>query len=123
MFADRFDPYRAFEFTLVVDGKSRAGFHECFGLMPPSGSPHPKPPGRLFLKRGATADAEFWGWRRANAQRDGSIVVRYGDTEMFRCRFLGGRIAKWAGPDFEETGSEVPIETLELLHDGIDIEE
>jgi hypothetical protein len=122
MVADRFDPYRAFEFTLVIDGKSRAGFHECFGLMPPSGSPHPKPPGRLFFKRGRTADAVLWSWRQSNAERNGTIVVREGESE-FRCRFLGGRIAKWAGQDFEAEGQEIPIDTLELLHDGIDLDE
>jgi phage tail-like protein len=124
MVANRFDPYRAFEFTLVFDGKSRAGFHECFGLTPPSRSPRPKLPGPLFLRRGITADPAFWSWYKTAARRGGSIVVRdLGGVERFRCKFSRGRLAKWTGPEFNATGTDVSIETLVLVHEGMDLED
>jgi len=138
---DRKDPYRAYNFLVEIDGITRAGFRECSGL---DASQDPidyregtdpltarKLPGlnkysNISLKWGMTDDAELWDWRKKAMdgeieRKNGSIVFMDDtSTEVMRWNFREGWPTKWTGPSFNATGSEVAIETLEIVHEGVE---
>jgi len=137
---DRVDPYRGYNFQLEIDGISRAGFRECSGL---DSSQDPveyregnevltvrKLPGmvkysNITLKWGITSDTDLWDWRKKAA--DGSVerknlsIILLDDTreEKIRWNLREAWPTKWSGPDFNATGTDVAIETLEIVHEGI----
>ena len=139
---ERSDPYRAYNFLVEIDGNARAGFRECAGL---DSSQDPveyregneksltvrKIPtlvkySNITLKRGITDDADLWNWRKQAAdgkvdRKNGSIVL-LNDTgeETMRWNFREGWPTKWSGADFNATGTDVAIETLEIAHEGIE---
>lgn len=137
----RNDPYRAYNFLVEIDGITRAGFRECSGL---DSTQDPidyregneryntrKLPGlvkhsNITLKWGITDDPELWNWRKDAmvgkvVRRNGSIVLlSESGEEKGRWNFREGWPSKWTGPTFNATGNEVGIETLEIVHEGLD---
>jgi phage tail-like protein len=139
---DRTDRYRAYNFLVEIDGITRAGFQECSGLdssqdpidyregtgqaLTPRKPPAPAKFSSIVLKRGITSDAELWEWRRKATEgkierKSGSIVLldETGKTKT-RWNFREGWPAKWTGPTFNATTNEVAIETLEIVHEGLE---
>jgi len=138
---DRTDPYRAYNFLVEIDGIARAGFRECAGL---DSSQDPveyregnesltvrKLPtlvkySNISLKRGITDDADLWSWRKkaidGKVERKNGSIVLLDDTgaETVRWNFREGWPTKWTGADFNATGTDVAIETLEIAHEGIE---
>lgn len=137
----RTDPFRAYNFLVEVDGITRAGFRECAGL---ESTQDPidyregtdpltarKLPGlnkyaNISLKWGTSDDAELWDWRKqamdGNVQRKNGSIVLLDDTgeEQVRWNFREGWPTKWTGPSFNATGTDVAIETLEIVHEGVE---
>lgn len=137
---DRKDPYRAYNFLVEIDGITRAGFRECSGL---DSSQDPiayregtdalttrQLPGlvkysHISLKWGMTDDSELWDWRQTvmdgKVQRKNGSIILLDDTgtEKLRWNFREGWPTKWTGPSFNATGTEVAIETLEIVHEGL----
>ncbi len=137
---DRKDPFRAYNFMLEVDGIDRAGFRECSGL---DSSQDPveyregnetltvrKLPGlvkyaNITLKWGITDDAQLWDWRtkavEGKIERKNISIVLLDDTseEQVRWNLREAWPTKWTGPDFNATGTDVAIESLEIAHEGI----
>jgi phage tail-like protein len=138
---DRVDPYRSFNFRVEIDGITRAGFRECTGLDSTTdavdyreggdGLTVRKLPGlvkhsNITLKRGLTDDKDLYEWRLKAAtgeveRREGSIVLLddKGEEKM-RWNFKQAWPSKWTGPTFNATGNEIGIETLELVHEGLE---
>lgn len=140
---DRRDPFAAFNFTIEIDGITRAAFSECSGL---STNTDPieyrdgneditvrKVPGlkkfaNISLKRGMTKDLELWNWRKtvldgATVRKAGIIVLLNEAREpVLRWSFKAGWPTKWEGPSVKATGNEVAIETLEIAHEGLALE-
>lgn len=138
---NRKDPYRSYNFLVELDGITRAGFRECSGL---DAGQDPidyregtdpltarKLPGlnkysNISLKWGMTDDAELWEWRKKAIdgkieRKNGSIVLMDDtSTEVMRWNFREGWPTKWTGPSFNATGNEVAIETLEIVHEGVE---
>ena len=139
---ERKDPYRGYNFLVEIDGITRAGFRECSGL---DSTQDPieyregnealtarKLPGlnkysNISLKWGITDDAELWDWRQQvmdgnidGARKNGSIVLM-DDTgeEKVRWNFREGWPTKWTGPSLNATGSDIGIETLDIVHEGL----
>ncbi len=136
----RNDPYRAYNFLVEIDGITRAGFRECSGL---DSTTDPisyregtdaltdrKLPGlvkysNISLKWGMSDDHEFWDWRQQVAsgriQRKNGSIVLLDDTgtEKARWNFREGWPTKWTGPSFNATGTDVAIESLEIVHEGL----
>ena len=138
------DPLVGFNFGIEVSGIISGYFTEASGL----GSEHEviehkivipegreiirKIPGRLkwgdiTLKRGITANMDFWDWRKqvedgqvASARRNGSIVM-YDETftEVARWNFENGWPSKVTGPSVNTTSNEVGIEEATIVHEGI----
>jgi phage tail-like protein len=140
---DRNDPYGAFNFLLEIDGLAVAGFSEVSGIATESDvveyregnqlATMKKLPGlikyaNIGLKRGFTQNVELWDWRKSteNGQtlRLGGAVVLLDEARqpVLRIKFREGWISKWEGPALNSANSEVAIESLEIAHEGIDLE-
>ncbi len=140
---DRRDPFAGFNFLVEVDGITRAAFSECSGLSTDTdpieyrdGSeditvrkiPGLKKFANLSLKRGMTKDLEIWNWRKtvldgATERKSGSIVLLNEAREpALRWNFREGWPTKWEGPTLNATGNEAAVETLEIAHEGLELE-
>lgn len=134
------DPYGNFNFLVEIDGITRAAFQECSGFdatidvteQREGGDNQTvrKLPGltkysNIQLKWGMTDDDELYDWHRKAVlgdieRKNGSIVLlnRKGE-EVKRWNFVRAWPTKWDGPDFNATSSEVAIESLEIVHEGL----
>lgn len=141
---DRKDPFRSFNFSVELDGITRASFRECSGLDASQdpieyreGTEGPtarKLPGlnkysNITLKWGMTDDTELWAWRKKAMtgkveRKNGSIVLLdESGEEKLRWNFREAWPIKWTGPSFNATGNEVAIESLEIAHEGLELQE
>jgi phage tail-like protein len=145
----RDDPYSSGNFMVVIqgileDGRSvRASFTEVSGLdveVTPieyrNGSEDitvRKIPGlkkfpNIVLKRGITGDLTLWQWVKTvldgQVQRaDGTITLLNDNREAVMVwRFRRGWPCKLTGPALKAKGNEIAIETLEVCHEGLEIE-
>jgi phage tail-like protein len=144
----REDPYPAYNYLVEVagmdQGSAQAGFSEVSGLSAEinvieyrNGSDKVntvrKLPGlvkysNIVLKRGITGDLTLWQWVsqaiQGNVQRvDGSIVLLdEARNPVMRWKFRRGWPCRYEGPTFAAKGSDVAIETLEICHEGLEIE-
>jgi phage tail-like protein len=138
---DRKDPYRAYNFLVEIDGITRAGFRECSGLDSSQapieyreGNDVPltarKLPGlvkysNIILKWGMTDDAELWEWHEkvtsGKVERKNLSIVLLDDAreEKARWNLNDAWPTKWTGPSFNATGTDVAIESLEIVHEGV----
>jgi len=138
---DRKDPFRGYNFKLEIDGISRNGFRECSGLDATSDPidyregnekvyTNRKLPGQtkysnIVLKWGITDDHSLWDWRKKvidgkTERKHGSIVLMdEAGEEKIRWNFNFGWPTKWSGPSFNATANEVAVETLEIVHEGV----
>jgi phage tail-like protein len=137
-------PYRAMNFRVEIDGIAAAVFSECSGLESSidvvdyrEGSDSSLSVRKLAglrkypnitLKRGITADKELYNWHRKilNGEmdrRNGSIILLDDQrTEVLRWNFWNGWICKYEGPVLNAKSSEVAIETIEICHEGLQLE-
>lgn len=141
---DRNDPLGQFNFLIQIDGVTKAGFSEVSGLTTDTNvmeyregdeSNHGVNTVRklvglvkynnIVLKRGWTKDASLWAWRKTvldgNTQRQsGSIsLLDEGRNKVLSWSFHDAWPVKWEGPALNAKTSEVAIETLEIVHEGL----
>lgn len=82
----------------------------------------------ITLKRGWTQDRSLWDWRKkvidGKTQRAGGSIVLLDEArqEALRWNFREGWPSKWEGPALNAKTSEVAIETLEIAHEGVELE-
>ena len=140
----RDDPYARFNFLVEIDGVPRAGFAEVEGLgaetevveyregadkagsrrLLPGLTRYP----RVVLRRGFAGDASLFQWWRgirdgAPDRRDVTITLLDEAREpVAQWRLRRAWPAKWEGPALNAKTSEVAIESLELVHEGIELE-
>jgi len=141
--SNRNDPYKAFNFLVEINGLQVAGFTECTGLSTETdvieyreGNERGgvrKIPGltkfaNITLKRGLTRSRELWNWRKVvidgGVDRRSGVIVILGDDHapVARFQFREGWPCKWEGPKFNAKSSEIAIETLEIAHEGLELE-
>ena len=138
----RNDPYKAFNFLVEIDGVARAAFSEVSGLESETavieyrtGSEYltRKLPGltrfaNIVLRHGITQDRELWDWRQnivdGNPDRRNGMIKLLDDqrNEVVRWNFRNGWPCKWEGPTLNAKANEVAIETLEIAHEGLELE-
>jgi phage tail-like protein len=146
----RNDPYPAYNFEVTIVGISDDGtavkgsFWEVSGLGVEIGvieyrtgsekvaTPR-KLPGlhkfpNITLKRGVIGDLTFWNWLVAamNGQvvrADGTIVLLDEQRNpVMTWKFHRAWPCKWEGPRLNAKSNEVAIETLELCHEGLEMQ-
>jgi phage tail-like protein len=136
--AVRKDPLRRFLFRVEIDGLNAGFFKSVSGLsietevieFREGGSDviHKLPGARkypnLVLKQGFTGDTALYEWfnsfRGKPARVDGTIIMLGADlSEVARWEFHNGFPVKWEGPDFDASSNDVPIETIEIAHEGL----
>lgn len=145
----REDPYGGYNFLVTINGVSDDGtavkgsFTEASGLeveVAPidyrNGSEDirvRKIPGlkkftNVTLKRGITGDIDFWNWilaaMRGQVRRaDGSVILLDENRqEVVRWNFTRGFPCKYTGPGLNAANNEIAMETLEICHEGLEID-
>jgi len=137
----RKDPFVAFRFEVRLDDLAVAGFSECSGLQMETEVqdysegglntnllkfPTRTKQSNLVLKRGIV-DQVMWSWYRDLTQgvikrRNGAVIVRdpSGGTVVMEWQFRDAFPSKWTGPELNATQNNVAVETLELVHSGLE---
>jgi phage tail-like protein len=138
----RNDPFASFNFLVVIDGVTVAGFSECSGLTTETDPieyrngneditvrklPGLKKFSNITFKRGYTDSKELWNWRKLvmdgkTKRQSGSVVLlNEARTEALRWNFREGWPRKWEGPTMNAKNNEVAIETLEICVESIEL--
>ena len=86
----------------------------------------------VILKRGITEVADLWNWfdvstRQSNhaLRLSGTIDVYHPqdpDKQLLRWRITNALPTRFKGPDLSSTASQVAIEELQLVHEGLELE-
>ena len=134
------EQYRSFNFLVELDGVVLGGFSEVSGLGTEAlvvdyrdgggKSPVARRLPQLHkvtcvtLKRGVVDSAAFAQWRAAAAGGRGASIVLYDEVHrpVHRWHVANARIFKFTGPSLAAAGNDVAIESLELVHDGVELE-
>jgi phage tail-like protein len=138
----RRDPLAGSNFRVDLDGIPVASFAECHGLTSETdviayregadrqirlipGLTRYAP---ITLKRGLVIDRALWEWRKRIVdgqldRRNGRVVLLAADgAEVARWTFHNGWPSKWTGPALNARSNDIAIETLEIVHEGLDWE-
>lgn len=138
----RIDPYRNFQFRVVIDGIQTAAFSEA--TIPDSstdaveyreGTDGPAQRklsglvkyGNITLKKGLTDAMELYNWRKQVEQKGAKgarknlslILVDEEGKDKAQWDVIEAWPSKYDPSDFSAKGNEVMIETLELAHEGV----
>jgi phage tail-like protein len=138
----RKDPFSAFNFQVQIDGVTVAGFSECSGLVAETEIidyrngdeditrrrlPGLKKFNNLVFKRGFTNSKELWTWRKTvmdgKTQRQAGSIVLLDEARQpaLRWNFSEGWPAKLEGPTLNAGTNANAIETLEIVHEGLEM--
>ena len=142
--AERRDPYRTFNFQLVIDNVPRGAFSEASGLTAEGDAvdyregtdpqqnvrklPGLRKYSNITLKRGYTQDGSLWDWynKIANGEpdrRDVTIVLMNEARQpVLQWHAENAWVNKIEGPSFKAAGNEIAMETVELVHEGLTME-
>jgi phage tail-like protein len=135
------DPYRAYNFKLIIQGVAEGHFVECTGMsvsvhairyQEGGGNvvhriPGPTEYGDITLRYGLTSSPDLWNWFRASAEgqvdrRNVSIVMldTDGATEVLRWNLVRAWPSQWRGAPLDALGREVAIESLTLVYESLE---
>ncbi len=142
---ERIDPYRSYNFQLEIDGVPLGAFSECSGLSAEGdtvdyreGTDKAANVRKLVglrkytnitLKRGYTQDKSLWSWFKNIVdgipdRRDVTIVLMNEQRDpVLRWHAENAWINKIEAPTFNASGNEVAIESVELVHEGLTIDD
>jgi phage tail-like protein len=137
------DPYASYNFQLEIEGLQVAGFTECTGLNTETDSidyregtdgalsvrklPGLSKYGNVTLKRGITQGTDLFDWRKSVVDGDiqlkniSIILLDEKRVEGVRYNLSNAWPSKWTGPEFKASANEVAVESLEIIHEGVEI--
>jgi phage tail-like protein len=140
----RTDPYNGYNFSVEIDGISAAGFKSVSGLDATVATVtyregtdvglNSRPlPGlvtysNIVLSRGITLDRSLWDWHsgivNGTLTRKNVSVVLLDNTgtEKIRWNLANCWPTKWSGANLDASSDAIAIETLELAHEGIEVQ-
>ncbi len=143
----RDDPYPEFNFLVTVEGigddGARAGFAEVSGLgvsvevieyrngnedITVRKIPGLKKFTDVTLKRGVTGDLALWDWIRTamngQVQRRNVTINLLNEARetVLQWRLRRAWPSKYTGPSLRAGTSDVAMESLEICHEGLDLE-
>lgn len=135
------DPYRAYNFKLVIQGVTEGHFTECSGLgikvqvikYREGGTnqvihciPGPVEYADITLRYGLTASRDLWDWLMTAVQgkvarKNVSILLLDSDgvAEVMRWDLVNAWIAEWRGSVLNAMQREVAIESLTLVFETL----
>ena len=140
----RTDPFGAFNFLVEIDGVTQAAFSEVSGLdvevdvidyrtgddksLGVRKLPGLAKYGNITLKRGITLDHSLWNWIKTVI--DGSVhranmTITLLDEQRqpaLRWKIVRAWPRKWTGPVLNAKSSEIAIESLEIAHEGLELD-
>jgi phage tail-like protein len=139
----RDDPFQQFNFLVEIDNVPRAGFTECSGLTTDT-DPIDYREGadinlnvrklsglrkytNVVLKRGYTQDKSLWEWRKkvinGQTERRSADIILLDEqrNEVLRWRISQAWISKWESGPFNAKTNDVLIETIEMMHEGLEL--
>jgi phage tail-like protein len=128
-----------YSFAVSIEGKVLSAFREVTGLdveievvdfSDGTGGTLRKVPGRpkysnIVLKRGFTGDMQLYNWftefAETPTQRWAGEVVMMDQkhNEVARWNFVNAWPTKVTGPQLNRINNDAPIESLELVHEGL----
>ena len=135
----RNDPYRGFRFRVEFDQVLHGGFSRVKGLMRETKFESRREGGlndfehklatqtaygNLILERGL-ADDYLWSWHEnvveGNIERRTITVALHNEADEEVWRWLIERAfpVKWTGTDLDAGATQVVVESVELVHEGI----
>lgn len=137
------NPYQHYNFLVEIEGVPRAGFSEVSGMTTAT-DPIPYREGAdkalhirqltglrnytaIVCKRGWTQDKFLWQWRldiiRGTVKRRDADIILLDEqrTEVLRWRVSEAWISKWETSPLNAKTNEVAIESIELLHEGLEL--
>jgi phage tail-like protein len=140
----RTDPYLGFNFRVVIDSITSAAFKDCSGLDASTsavtyreGTDVSNVPrqlqglsshGGIKLSRGIATSQELWAWKenvlKGVADRRSLSIELWDPTNQqkkIQWDFRAVWPTKWTGPSFDATSDAVAIESLELVHEGVEV--
>jgi phage tail-like protein len=137
--SDRRDPYRSFNFRVVVDGVSIGEFSEVSGLTAEGDAIDLKVANlqqtqrklvglhkyaNITLKRGYMRDQSLWNWRKGQSDRRKITieVMSKALKRLQRWHLENAWVNKIEGPSLKAGGNEITVETLEIAHEGLTTE-
>ena len=127
-------------FWVEVEGMLSAAFRECSGLSAEMdvmtysegglNDYEHKLPGRIkytnvTLRKGVASSADLCNWLYQFAtggfeRKNISIIMYHTDgQEAMRWNLIQAYPVKWQGPDLKADDNNIPIETLEVAHNGL----
>ncbi len=140
LIGERKDPYLSYHFLLEIDGVVNGGFSEVSGLQVEvetedylegginefvhklsKGVKH----SNIILKRGITDSDILWKWHqdivngKIKRKTIRIIILDNEGQEKLHWEFKEAYPVKWMGPEFKADSSNVAVETIELVHKGI----
>lgn len=141
---ERKDPFRTFNFELVIDNLTTGAFSEVSGLTAEGDAvdyregtdvranvrklPGLRKYSNLTLKRGYTKNKELWEWytnivNGVSDRRNVTIVLKNEQRQaVMRWHAEEAWLNKIEGPSFKASGNEVAIESIEIVHEGLTME-
>jgi phage tail-like protein len=141
---DRRDPFRTFNFQLEIDGIPLGAFSEVSGLSASTDAVDYRegtdlnPSVRkltgltklnnITLKRGMTLDLSLWQWRQniVNGVQDRRnvtiILLNEQHQQVLRWDAIDAWPTKVEMSGFKAAANEIGIESVELVHEGLQVE-
>ena len=139
---DYTDPYRAYNFKLVIQGVTEGHFTECTGLSVEvkvikyreAGNsqvvrcvPGPVQYGDVTLRYGLTNSRELWEWMQTVVEgkvqrKNASILMLNSDgiQEVMRWNLIDAWPSAWRGAPLDALNREVAIESLSLVFETLE---
>ena len=136
----RDDPYRSFNFRVIVDDVSIGEFSEVRGLTAEGDAIDLKAANlqptvrklvglhkyaNITLKRGYMRDQSLWNWYRKGQSDRRKITIEVMNKALKRLQrwhLENAWVNKIEGPSLKASANEVPVETLEIAHEGLTTE-
>ncbi len=77
----------------------------------------------LVLKQGFTGDPKLFKWKWNPGRVNGAIIQIGPDMqEVCRWEFVNGYPVKWEGPELDAGKNEIAIESIEIAHEGLELQ-
>jgi phage tail-like protein len=141
----RVDPYAGYNFSVELDGITRAGFRECSGLESNQSAgtyregtdrhlSQRKIPGLntfsdITLSRGFTSDSKLWEWRekamKGTVERHNISITLMDDVgnPKITWNLFEAWPTSWKGPGLTATADEVAVEQLTIAYERLEVDQ